>query len=234
MSWGWLVKSIFLVSCWAITGFKVFFSPGGWGIWILLGRGEEIWTRTIKSFQQNRHVLFFNMEVFKGMRFSKVPMLKELSEGWEGCWNFNWLKHYRGLWKDGLVSRVCKELKFIQSIMCMKWLPISKFFWIFWQKLLDRELFLGFQKIICRSNISIRIFNWFLDLKNSSDYNLNLFWISKIHWDYLLLASTEVPMEELMSQFRGVKVEPNILQRLEKKKDLSLNVEGIPRFAIFR
>ena len=177
---------------------------------------------------------FLIWRCLKVWSFQKCKCSRSCQEGERDVETLNWLKHYRGLWKDGLVSRGCKELKFIQSIMCMKWLSISKFFWIFWQKLLDRELFLGFQKIICRSNISIRICNWFLDLKNSSDYNLNLFWISKIHWDYLLLASTEVPMEELMSQLRGVKVEPNILQRLEKKKDLSLNVEGIPRFAIFR
>ena len=47
-------------------------------------RLKGIWARTVKSFQQNRNVLFFSMEVFKGMKFSKVQMLEELSGGGGG------------------------------------------------------------------------------------------------------------------------------------------------------
>ena len=72
---------------------KVSFSPlGGLGNLNLAWMGWGIWTRTVKSFQQNRHVLFFSMEVFKGMKFSKVQMLEELSGGQEGCWNFKLIK----------------------------------------------------------------------------------------------------------------------------------------------
>ena len=61
---------------------KVSFSPlGGLGNLNLAWMGWGIWTRTVKSFLQNRHVLFFSMEVFKGMKFSKVQMLEELSGG---------------------------------------------------------------------------------------------------------------------------------------------------------
>ena len=87
---------------------KVSFPPlGGLGNLNLPWMGWGIWTRTVKSFLQNRHVLFFSMEVFKGMKFSKVQMLEELSGGQEGCWNFKLIE----AWLRTLKRRL-SQLKF--------------------------------------------------------------------------------------------------------------------------
>ena len=76
-----LVLSRFLVSYWALTGQKgFFFLPWeGWGVWILLGWGEEF--ESEPSSLSSKIYFFFNMEVFQGVKFSKVQMLKGLSVG---------------------------------------------------------------------------------------------------------------------------------------------------------
>ena len=108
-----------------------------------------IWTRTVKSFQQNRHVLFFSMKVFQGMKFSKVLMLEELlGKGRRDVETLNWLKHYWGLWKEGSVSWSFKgEVKFIQSIFCRKWLNFNfKHFLDFMTKIIGSQSIFGFSK----------------------------------------------------------------------------------------
>ena len=111
--------------------------------------GWGIWTRTVKSFLQNRRVLFFSMKVFKSMKFSKVQMLKELSGGGRrDVETLNWLKHYWGLWKEGSVSWSFKgEVKFIQSIFCRKWLNFNfKHFLHFMTKIIGLQSIFGFSK----------------------------------------------------------------------------------------
>ena len=59
---------------------RFFFLPWeGWGVWILLGWGEEF--ESEPSSLSSKIDFFFNMEVFQGVKFSKVQMLKGLSVG---------------------------------------------------------------------------------------------------------------------------------------------------------
>ena len=51
----------------------------GWGVWILLWWGEEF--ESEPSSLSSKIDFFFNMEVFQGVKFSKVQMLKGLSVG---------------------------------------------------------------------------------------------------------------------------------------------------------
>ena len=60
---------------------RVFFLPWeGWGVWILLGWGEEFESE-LSSLSSKIDFFFFNMKVFQGVKFSKVQMLKGLSVG---------------------------------------------------------------------------------------------------------------------------------------------------------
>lgn len=88
MSSGWLVLSRFLVSYWALTGQKGFFSAlGGLGSLNLAWMGWGIWIRTVKSLQQNR-LFFLTWRYFKVWSFQKCKCSRGYQWEKEGFWNF--------------------------------------------------------------------------------------------------------------------------------------------------
>ena len=110
--------------------------------------GWGIWTRTVKSFLQNRRVNFLVWRCLKVWSFQKCKCLRSCQGGGRDVETLNWLKHYWGLWKEGSVSWSFKgEVKFIQSIFCGKWLNFNfKHFLDFMTKIIGSQSIFGFSK----------------------------------------------------------------------------------------